>query len=128
MTHNHASHAVRQDHRRGSFRTGFRNAHQKSTPMIAYSLRWQPLRNRKTMWSTCSAVRLGASQCSSGARMREECWEDAASLEPTKITAIQKIAGDQYFKNTRPFNTAHRKPGMPAGSNLKRAIDASVRG
>ena len=41
----------------------------------------------------------GKSQCSNGARMREECSKDFVSLDAVKITAIQTNGGSQYLRN-----------------------------
>jgi hypothetical protein len=60
---------------------------------------------------------VGNNQCRIGPIMREERCEEAISLEPVKINAIQRTTGSQYFKNVRLLSTAHRKQGWQQTGN-----------
>jgi hypothetical protein len=50
--------------------------------------------------------------------MRDECWNDIASLDAEKITNIQTSSGDQYLRSDRNLVTAHETRKLPAAATL----------
>ena len=77
------------------------SARQSSAAKIAYSVRCPSF--RMIIWIKFSVAQeiCGLIHRKNGTRKREVCSADKISVEPTKISAIQRIAGIQYLTNLR---------------------------
>src|SRR5439155_9042006 len=98
--------ASRQDHGRGSFFIGRRRARHRSNASTEYSATWLPLRTTACTARIVWSETFGLSQRNSGPMMREVCCDDKMSVEPAKISPIQRTTGHQYLKDEPRPDTA----------------------
>ena len=90
--------------------------HTKST-RIPNSVKCAHFLRKKTAASTRGGAQEGNSQRTSGSRKREECWNEALSLEAEKITLIQMMTGSHRLSKEPGRDTAFKEQTSAQRSN-----------